>query len=124
MGTNDIGWGSIETVDAERIPGGPWMQWHGDHFEPPTGSEILATSDVGVQAFTLRTNLGLQFHPEVTRDILASWMDMGGEEASHAAVAAGTTRDEILAAADRHRDRARRDIDTMLDWWLPAVGLG
>ncbi len=124
MGTNDIGWSSIETVDATRIPGGPWMQWHGDHFEPPVESQVLATSAVGVQAFTLRANLGLQFHPEVTRDILAGWMDMGGEEATRAAVAAGTSRDEILACADRQRDRARADIDRMLDWWLPSVGLG
>lgn len=123
MGRPDIGFAPIESSDPDRVPEGPWMQWHSDHFLPPDDAEVLATADVGVQAFTLRRNLGLQFHPEVTDDIVADWVAMAGPRAHEAARSAGTTVDEVLAAARAERDRARRDIDRMLDWWLPSVGL-
>ncbi|MBY5162978.1 type 1 glutamine amidotransferase [Salsipaludibacter albus] len=124
MGTMDIGWSTVTSTDPHRIPAGPWMQWHGDRFLPPPDATVLATSSVGVQAFTLRRNLGLQFHPEVTTDIVGHWMDLGGPHADAAAEAAGTSRTEVLADTSAQRDRARADIDTILDWWLPTVDLG
>lgn len=123
MTANDIGFGTVTPVDGAAIPAGPWMQWHGDHFVPPDDATVLATADVGIQAFTLRANLGLQFHPEVTSDIIAHWVSLGGPAAHDAAAAAGTSVDELVAEADRHRDRASHDITRMLDWWLPTVGL-
>lgn len=124
MGDVDLGFSSIEPVDPARIPPGPWMQWHTDRLAPPPDAEVLATSRFGVQAFTLRRNLAVQFHPEVTRDIVAEWASLGGAAASAAAAAAGTTIEQVLADAREQRARARADIDTILDWWLPSVGLG
>lgn len=121
MGSNDIGWLTVDSADDTRLAPGPWLQWHGDHFTAPDDAVVLATSDRGVQAFTLRSNLGLQFHPEATTDILTCWLDMGGEEI---AVKEGTSRAQLLAGARANQDRARRDIDALLDWWLPSVGLG
>ncbi len=79
---------------------------------------------VGTQAFTLRANLATQFHPEVTPDILATWLALGGQDAVDDAASVGTSTQELLATAHDQRDRARRDVDALLEWWLPTVGLG
>ena len=39
----------------------------------PAGAELLAGSDAGPQAFRLRRNLGLQFHPEADRAVIEAW---------------------------------------------------
>jgi GMP synthase-like glutamine amidotransferase len=123
MGTTDVGFDVVESVDPARIPIGPWMQWHSDRFTPPDDARVLATATLGVQAFELRRNLGLQFHPEVTDAIIARWVELGGEAARDAARQAGVTVEDVLDDARAQRNRARADIDTMLDWWLPAVDL-
>ena len=81
-GREEIGWVGIDitdeaydTPDGEPLFGrGPWFQWHLDVFELPAGANLLATSPVGPQAFTLRRNLALQFHPEVNSAVLEDWM--------------------------------------------------
>jgi GMP synthase-like glutamine amidotransferase len=123
MGTTEVGFGIIESVDPSRIPVGPWMQWHSDRFTPPDDARVLATADLGVQAFTLRRNLGLQFHPEVTDAIISRWVELGGDAAREAALEAGTTVEDVLGDARAQRKRARADVGAMLDWWLPAVQL-
>jgi GMP synthase-like glutamine amidotransferase len=69
----EIGWIEIATADAERVPSGPWMSWHEDGFRPPPLSYELASNAVGTQAFCLRRHLAVQFHPEVTPDIVEGW---------------------------------------------------
>ncbi len=51
------------------------FQWHNDSFEIPDGAACLASSrDCANQAFRYGvSHYGLQFHPEVTRNIVASW---------------------------------------------------
>ena len=50
------------------------LQWHGDMFEIPEAGALIATGDdCPHQAFRYRNAFGLQFHVEVTRDILADW---------------------------------------------------
>lgn len=53
------------------------FQWHNDSFEIPAGAVCLASSPVCAhQAFRYGVNqYGLQFHPEVTRSIVASWIE-------------------------------------------------
>lgn len=57
-------------------PGMPMMQWHFDTFDLPAGAKLLLTNDVCTnQAFRLGTNIyGLQFHPEVTPEIVMTWL--------------------------------------------------
>ena len=40
----EIGWYLIETSDPDRIPPGPWLEWHEDAFTAPPGSEAVARS--------------------------------------------------------------------------------
>jgi len=73
MPRRELGWIEVETVDAERVPSGPWMAWHEDGLTPPPLAYELARNDTGVQAFCLRRHLGVQFHPEVTPEIVHGW---------------------------------------------------
>src|SRR5207247_9245582 len=67
----EIGWLPVRTKNPELIAPGPWFQWHFDTFSAPPGAEVIAETDVGPQAFVSGRSLGLQFHPEVTPEIMA-----------------------------------------------------
>ncbi|MHC1697675.1 MAG: type 1 glutamine amidotransferase [Geobacteraceae bacterium] len=53
------------------------FQWHNDSFEIPVGAVCLASSaNCAHQAFRYGlSQYGLQFHPEVTRSIISSWIE-------------------------------------------------
>ncbi|MGF1616145.1 MAG: glutamine amidotransferase [Gammaproteobacteria bacterium] len=54
----------------------PFYEWHREGFEVPQEAELVATGDVFPnQAFRFREHVyGLQFHPEVTPEIILAWM--------------------------------------------------
>lgn len=108
----EVGWFEVEPVPGvSGIERGPWLQWHFDRFEVPAGAELLAASPVGPQAFRLRRNLGLQFHPEADRAVIAAWFDDDLDQIEHL----GLDPDELLTEADRQRaaalERAARLVD-------------
>ncbi len=53
------------------------FQWHHDAFDLPAGTTLLATGDsVPNQAFRAGERAwGLQFHPEVTAEVLEVWLE-------------------------------------------------
>jgi GMP synthase (glutamine-hydrolysing) len=64
------------------------FQWHSDCFDPPPGALHLARSDAcRYQAFRWgRSAYGLQFHPEVTQEIIQEWsedLESGRKELLH-----------------------------------------
>ncbi|HXH04076.1 MAG TPA: glutamine amidotransferase [Candidatus Competibacteraceae bacterium] len=83
--------------------------WHMEGFQLPHGAELLARSDdFPHQAFRYGERaFGLQFHPEVTRDILEEWCQ----------VAAHHLR--LPGAQDVAQQRlGHRRYDAALDAWL------
>jgi GMP synthase-like glutamine amidotransferase len=80
----EIGW-----LEVERLPAGDAdpvlaalperftaFQWHSYACRLPAGAVELASSPVCPQAFVLGdTAWGVQFHPEVTPEILEEWFD-------------------------------------------------
>jgi GMP synthase-like glutamine amidotransferase len=53
------------------------VQWHSDAFAVPAGATLLAASPVCPQAFRYGQHAyGLQFHPEVTADMVDEWADV------------------------------------------------
>ena len=93
---------------ADRLLGAlgaprPLMQWHYDSFDLPPAAELLATSpSCRNQAFRLgETTHGLQFHFEVTRPLVESWLaSISGEMPDDAAHNDFKTR--IGGELDRH----------------------
>jgi GMP synthase-like glutamine amidotransferase len=117
----EIGWTTVDTDAPALVPPGPWMQWHNDRFTVPPDAIELARNDVGPQAFRLRRNLAVQFHPEVDRARVASWIEMGGEAAEKALAAGGTTAEQVLAACQEHRERSAADVERLVTAFLEDV---
>jgi GMP synthase-like glutamine amidotransferase len=76
----EIGWLKVRTHHPELLGEGPWLQWHYDGFSLPPGSQLIAETDVGVQAFVAGRTMGLQCHPEVTPEIVAGWARLSSQE--------------------------------------------
>ena len=86
----EIGWydvsltriGSIDPFFSRLPKTFSVFQWHGDTFEIPHSAILIATSSlVPHQAFRYGDNAyGLQFHLEVTQDIIREWMETYEEE--------------------------------------------
>lgn len=77
-GTTEFGYSRITpTVEGKSFMPQPctMLQWHCEGFDLPNGSVKLASSDVFPnQAFRYgQQTYGVQFHPEVTREVLAVW---------------------------------------------------
>ena len=70
----EIGWLPVRTNDPSLVPEGPWFQWHFDVITAPPGATSIAETDLGAQAFVAGRSLGLQFHPEVTPEIMDEWV--------------------------------------------------
>jgi GMP synthase-like glutamine amidotransferase len=105
----EVGWITIDSPDPALIPAGPWLLFHGDVCLPPPEATVLASNDIGVQAFSIGRHLAVQFHPEVDEAQLRRWMNAGGrEEALHA----GQDPDKLLAetAIQEPASRARAEV--------------
>jgi GMP synthase (glutamine-hydrolysing) len=103
----EIGWFEVERLpagDADPLLGAlperfTAFQWHSYTFDLPAGAIQLARSPASPQAFRLNGRAwGVQFHPEVTPDVLSEWFD--DFEADPDAVAQGfdPARAEVDAA--------------------------
>jgi GMP synthase-like glutamine amidotransferase len=105
----EIGWSMIDSADHELIPPGPWLEFHNDRFFPPAQAPILARNDIGVQAFSLRQHLGVQFHPEPDGALLKQWLDAGGRVEAERE---GVDPDQFLAEtyAQEPAARARAEV--------------
>ena len=100
----EVGWFDVELTETARddpvltaLPAAfPSFQWHYYAFSLPAGARELARSRLCPQAFRLGdTAWGVQFHPEVTREIVESWVE---EDAAELPVSVET----FLAEFDRH----------------------
>ncbi len=115
---SQIGWYEITSLVPEAIANGPWFEWHHDRSEPPPGAEVLAGDDTCVQAFRIRRNLGVQFHPEVDRPHVQRWLDMGGQSELEQF---GIDAAELLAVTESNTPAARSNTNRLVDWFLAEV---
>ncbi len=114
---SEIGWLPVRSTDPDLVPEGPWFQWHFDAFTVPPGATVIAESDVGPQAFVAGRSLGLQFHPEVTTDIMDDWV----RTYRHELDADGVDPDELLEETKRRAPESRRNAMRLLDRYLQDV---
>jgi GMP synthase (glutamine-hydrolysing) len=83
--------------DGDRM-----FQWHEDAFELPASASLLLSAE-GVPNQAFRTGeraWGVQFHPEVTPELLDAWLDATPEE--ELAERWGRTRADLRAEAERY----------------------
>jgi len=90
------------------------MQWHFDCFEVPPGAKELAHSPAGPQAFLLRNNLAVQFHPEVNRAVLEEWFVDDLDQL----VDVGVDPEVLLLQADRQAAASRKRAQQLLERFL------
>ena len=111
----EAGWVEVDTDDDAVVPRGPWFTWHGDRCVVPEGVDVLARNAVAVQAFRHGTSAAVQFHPEVTRDIVQDWI---AELDAAWFARKGIDTDAMLDGFARHRDTALVNLHRMLDRFL------
>ena len=104
LDVSEIGWREVCTQPVARTDplfgglGNPAVvfQWHRCTFTVPPQATLLAKNPVCPQAFRLGQAWGVQFHPEVTAEIVGGWIDEdgAGPEARAAGVHADSLRQE------------------------------
>ncbi len=111
----EIGWGSVRVTDHEVSerwlgPGQRFevFQWHSDTFEVPDGARnFLASAHCPRQAFVVErgrcAHLGMQFHCEMTPELVRAW------------VSSVDGRAELAEAIRRTDCPAVQDADSMLE---------
>jgi GMP synthase-like glutamine amidotransferase len=114
---SEIGWLPVRSRDPELVPEGPWFQWHFDTFEAPQGATVLAETDVGPQAYLVGRSLGVQFHPEVTPEIMEQWVRVYRHELD----ADGVDPDALLAETYERAESSWTTSRRLLDAFLRRV---
>jgi len=114
---SEIGWLSVKSRDPVLVPDGPWFQWHFDTFTVPPGAQVIAESDVGPAAFVAGRSLGVQFHPEVTTEIMEEWVRVYRHELD----ADGVPPDDLLEETKRRASESRRLSWQMLEHFLHDI---
>jgi GMP synthase-like glutamine amidotransferase len=112
-GGGEVGWYVVESDDP-AIPEGPYVQWHTDVFTIPPDAVELARSQVGSQAFASGSAFGVQFHPEVTPEVLERWAAGGRTTLERR----GIDKSELVAEAHRRAQASRGHAEALVEAFL------
>ena len=95
------------------------FQWHGEGFEMPVGAVPLARGSVFPnQAFRYSDRIyGLQFHPEITRDMIELWTTKAAEQLE---LPGAHSRDRLLYDHERYSGAIAQWLNQFLDNWLES----
>ena len=115
----EIGFVEVPSEREELVPSGRWFAWHYDRWQLPPDAVEFARNDMASQGFILRKNLAVQFHPELTSEMLTGWCDNGGREML---AGLGRDADAEIAAAKEWDDEGRRRAARLVDGFLDHVG--
>ena len=102
----EIGWLELEPLDGGAVAPGPWFAWHEDTFTLPPGAVELARSPVCPHAFRVGRSVGLQFHPEVTPEIIEGWVRGGRDTLARNRIDAEAMRAQSARRAPASTGRA------------------
>lgn len=92
-------------------------QWHNEGFTVPRGAELMATGETFTnQAFRYGANAwGLQFHPEVTMDMMDHWTTVASDRLS---LPGAQSREAHFSGRKTHDAAVERWLNDFLDMWL------
>ncbi|WP_456474444.1 type 1 glutamine amidotransferase [Candidatus Pyrohabitans sp.] len=89
------------------------FQWHGETFDLPSEATLLASSPLYPhQAFRVGRSYALQYHLEVTAEMVREWSRDVPEK-----------RDEILYNLEDRIDKLNRLAEVFFDRWLKVAGI-
>jgi len=115
----EVGWGPIDLHNLTEpalagLPAQPLVvHWHGDTYDLPPGAVHLASTPVcRHQAYRIGRAFGLQFHPELERETIATWVREDADYVHGALGPEGGAR--ILADTDRNYAGAQPIWDRLL----------
>lgn len=123
----EIGFAPVMLSEAGRqsclaeLDGHPVLHWHGDTFDLPAGSALLASTAIcRNQAYARGPNvLGLQFHPEVGAAGFERWLIGHALELATAGIDVAALRQQHHRLADALEARARACIEIWLAGLTP-----
>ncbi|WP_328742027.1 gamma-glutamyl-gamma-aminobutyrate hydrolase family protein [Streptomyces caniferus] len=112
----ELGWSRLTTDAPDLVGAGPWFQFHGDRWLLPPGAREVARNEFASQAFVCGRSWGVQFHPELTPEVLQAWFDEDGTAiAAEVGVDPERLVAELRADLPAVRERARVLVDAFLD---------
>ena len=112
---------TVEIADMADVPAHVF-QWHGEGFELPSGARRTAAGSGPFpnQAFAYGPAKAVQFHPEMTYQMLCRWTTLSAERLAKP----GThQRDRLLSDHIAFAPAVTAWLDAFLDDWLDGGGL-
>jgi GMP synthase (glutamine-hydrolysing) len=117
---SEVGWFDVELTPAGRsdpVVGAlpertAAFQWHHYTFALPSGAIELARSAVCTQAFRLDGSWGIQFHAEVTAEMIDAWVAEDPEDVRDPEALRSATRERIGAWNETGRKLCRAFLAT------------
>jgi GMP synthase-like glutamine amidotransferase len=109
----EIGWGEVRITSKgqssifDKIIGSKIrvFHWHGDTFSLPSEADVLSESDLYIQAFRFKNAFGIQFHLEVTKNMIENWIRKYDKELKNEKI----SRDGFLIDIDRKVSELERN---------------
>lgn len=125
----EVGWHDIQRLALDKPP--PFLeklpqqfcvfQWHAHSFSPPPGAQSIATSRcTECQAYVHGKNLALQFHLEMTEDIIMSLIEKYADDLQPVSGCVQGA-DEILTDISSRCDQVFTIADCLLTRWFHTV---
>ena len=95
----------------------PHLSFHEDTFEPPPAATLLYATDRYPQAFRIGSGIGIQTHPEVEPELVASWFSssLGRDMLEEAGSDGPAILAELRSSLAESTAATRRFFDAWLD---------
>ncbi|MES9993536.1 MAG: type 1 glutamine amidotransferase [Candidatus Thiodiazotropha sp.] len=125
----EIGWHPVQmSVESEH---GGWMQgipnpftafhWHADTYTLPAGSRHLMRSDCfQQQGFVMGDHIGMQFHLEMTREMVENWIERYGSDLLLDSSCSQSAK-VILNSIDQQIEALHKISDLIYGRWVQRV---
>jgi len=125
-GLREIGYVSIQPIQSHHNPLAQLTHvyhWHKEGFELPRDAAPLATGEVFPnQAFCYgKTAYGLQFHPEITLDLIDFWVAKAAEQLE---LPGAQPYDKQIKCHANYAAEVDRWLQEFLPGWLDSAQLG
>ena len=127
----EIGWGLVTAI--ETTVGPQWLgdtrqftgfHWHGETFSiPPGGTRILESAACPNQAYIVgHKHLGMQFHVEMTAEMIHDWSQSGADEISaNLSSPAVQTLEQIAEDLDSRLATLNRVAERLYSQWIKGL---